>query len=118
MRSLIYPLIESFDAATPDSTCDVRFVTTQPTQALTMMNSDLLNRSAELLAQNIRETVGDDLSAQMQTLWKRVTGNPVKSDQVKVAKNFMNKIKRNGASDEKALQQLCLIMLNLNEFIY
>ena len=118
MRSLIYPLIESFDAATPDSTCDVRFVTTQSTQALTMMNSDLLNRSAELLAQNIREHVGNDLNAQMQTLWERVTGNPVKLNQIKVAQGFMNKMKATGATDEKSLQQLCLIMLNLNEFIY
>lgn len=118
MRSLIYPLIESFDAATPDATCDVRFVTTQPTQALTMLNSDLLNRSAELLAQNIREEVGNDLNAQMQTLWERVTGNPVKFDQIKVARDFMSKMKNAGSTDEKSLQQLCLIMLNLNEFIY
>ena len=118
MRSLIYPLIESFDAATPDSSCDVRFITTQPTQALTMMNSELLNKSAELMAQNVREKSGDDLNAQMNFLWEKVTGNKVKEDQINVARTFMAEMKKNGASDERALQQLCLILLNLNEFIY
>ena len=118
MRSLIYPLIESFDAATPDTTCDVRFVTTQPTQALTMMNSELLNKSAELMAQNVRESAGQGIDSQMNYLWEKVTGNKVKPDQIKTALAFMAKMKAAGASEERALQQLCLIMLNLNEFIY
>ena len=118
MRSLIYPLIESFDAATPDASCDVRFITTQPTQALTMMNSELLNKSAELMAQNVREKSGNDLDAQMNFLWEKVTGNKVNESQIQTARDFLAEMKKNGASDERALQQLCLIMLNLNEFIY
>ena len=31
-RSLRLPILESFDAAEPDTTCPVRFVTVQPTQ--------------------------------------------------------------------------------------
>ncbi|MCM8528284.1 MAG: DUF1553 domain-containing protein, partial [Lentisphaeraceae bacterium] len=118
MRSLIYPLIESFDAATIDTTCDVRFITTQPTQALTMMNSELLNKSAELMAQNVREKGGESIESQMYFLWEKVTGNKVKDEQIEIAKTFMAEMRKNGASDERALQQLCLIMLNLNEFIY
>ena len=118
MRSLIYPLIESFDAATPDATCDVRFITTQPTQALTMMNSDLLNKSAELMSHNVRENAGSQLDKQMAYLWEQVTGHKVKQSDIDIAKNFISKMKANGASEEKSLQQLCLIMLNLNEFIY
>ena len=38
-RSLITPILADFDLADTDTTCPVRFVTTQPTQALGMMNS-------------------------------------------------------------------------------
>jgi mono/diheme cytochrome c family protein len=118
MRSLIFPLVESFDAATTDSSCAVRFQTTLPTQALTMMNGELLNQSAELMAQNVRESAGTDLQAQLGYLWSRVTGKKISPSQVQTGLAFMKKIKTLGASDEKSLQQLCLIVLNLNEFIY
>ena len=118
MRSLIFPLVESFDAANPDSTCAVRFETTLPTQALTMLNGELLNRSAELMAQNVRENAGETIQQQMSYLWPKVTGRHVSADQIKTGIDFIKKMKKLGATDEKALQQLCLIMLNLNEFIF
>src|SRR5262249_48776418 len=37
-RSLLYPLLESFDLAEPDRPTPVRFSSTQPTQALLMLN--------------------------------------------------------------------------------
>ena len=118
MRSLIYPLVESFDAASPDSSCAVRFQTTLPTQALTMINSELLNKAAEQMAQNIRQQAGAKLPDQVRSLWTRVTGRQINDSQLKTAKDFMAKMKTLKANDQKALQQLCLIMLNLNEFVY
>ena len=118
MRSLIFPLVESFDAATTDTSCAVRFETTLPTQALTMLNGELLNKSAELMAQNVQERVGKDIQKQMEFLWGRVTGKKISQAQIETGKAFMAKMKSLGSSDEKALQQFCLIMLNLNEFIY
>ncbi|MCM8541635.1 MAG: DUF1553 domain-containing protein, partial [Lentisphaeraceae bacterium] len=118
MRSLIFPLNEAFDSANTDSTCAVRFTTTTPSQALTMMNSELLNKSAELMAQTVREKAGADIESQLHYLWPQVTGKDITPDQIKTAKAFITKLKSLKASDEKALQQLCLIMLNLNEFIY
>src|SRR5207244_6282332 len=49
-RSLLTPLLERFDVAETDRSSPVRFATTQPTQALTMINSTFLNKQAELLA--------------------------------------------------------------------
>ena len=118
MRSLIFPLVESFDAATPDSSCAVRFETTLPTQALTMMNGELLNKSAELMAQDVRENAGKSLVDQVNYLWPQVTGQKPGKDDIKTAADFIAKMKTLKVNDEKALQQLCLIMLNLNEFIY
>ena len=49
-RSLAVPFLNAFDAADPDSSCPVRFTTTQPTQALAMLNSDFLNDQAKVFA--------------------------------------------------------------------
>jgi len=118
MRSLIFPLVESFDAASPDSSCAVRFETTLPTQALTMMNGELLNKSAEIMAQSVRENAGANIGDQVKYLWPQVTGQQPNTEQVKTAGDFITKMKKLNLNDERALQQLCLIMLNLNEFIY
>ena len=118
MRSLLFPLNEAFDSANTDASCAVRFATTTPSQALTMMNGELINKSAELMAQNVLENAGDDITAQVRYLWPQATGHLPKDDQIKTAKAFILKMRQLGSSKEKSLQQLCLIILNLNEFIY
>ena len=45
-RSLILPILESFDLAETDRSSPVRFATTQPTQALGMLNGTFMNRQA------------------------------------------------------------------------
>ena len=61
-RSLAVPLLAVFDAADTDSSCPVRFATTQPTQALTMLNSEFLNKQAAIFASDVREQATDDAS--------------------------------------------------------
>jgi hypothetical protein len=46
-RSLSVPILAAFDAADVDASCPVRFTTTQPTQALSMLNGDFLNAQAQ-----------------------------------------------------------------------
>ena len=54
-------MLTSFDLADTDLSCPVRFTTTQPTQALTMLNSDFTNEQAVLLAGRLRgETDGSN----------------------------------------------------------
>ena len=45
-RSLVLPILESFDLAETDRSTPVRFATTQPTQALGMLNGPFMNRQA------------------------------------------------------------------------
>ena len=47
-------LLTAFDLADTDTTCPVRFVTTQPTQALTMLNSDFTGREAAQFGDRLR----------------------------------------------------------------
>ena len=59
-RSLAVPLLAVFDAPDPDAPCPVRFTTTQPTQALGMLNSDFVNQQAKLFADAVTKEAGGD----------------------------------------------------------
>ena len=54
-RSLVEPLMADFDFADVDSSCPVRFTTTQPTQSLNLMNSEFTNRQAANFANFLKQ---------------------------------------------------------------
>ncbi|MDA1232046.1 MAG: PSD1 and planctomycete cytochrome C domain-containing protein, partial [Planctomycetota bacterium] len=72
-RSLLDPLLESFDMADTDQTCPVRFATTQPTQALGLLNSEFILEQASIFADMLNEAHPDSIDAQIRTALKRVT---------------------------------------------
>lgn len=117
-RSLLTPILVRFDAADPDTSCPVRFVTTQPTQALTMMNSELMQREARTFAEMVRREVGDDPAEQVALALRRVYQRSPSVVQVARGVELMNELRAQGLSPEQALQNFCLVALNLNEFIY
>ncbi len=67
-RSLLMPLLDNFDLAEPDRTTPVRFTSTQPTQALTLLNSEFANKQAALLAERLRKEAGPDVGRQQVRL--------------------------------------------------
>ena len=64
-RSLAVPMIASFDGPDSDVSCPARFVTTQPTQALGMLNSDFVNEEAGHLARYLQDRAGENREAQV-----------------------------------------------------
>ncbi len=117
-RSLNEPFLASFDWADTDNTCDVRFVTTVPTQTLTMMNSKFLNDSAEVLAARLQEEQPNDTSAQVTRAITLATSRPATKEDVADGLKLIEHFTKNGIDENKALQRLCLLVLNLNEFVY
>ena len=117
-RSLLDPLLESFDFADTDQTCPVRFVTTQPTQALGMLNSEFLQQQAEAFAQSLRKSA-DSAEKQVEIALARVTQRTPTSEEIARGLKLMESLrKENNMNDDQALRYFCLLALNLNEFIY
>jgi cytochrome c553 len=118
-RSLLTPILESFDVAETDRSSPVRFATTQPTQALGMLNSDFLNKQAALLAKRLRHEAGDEVTKQVQLALNLITGRPPTATEVlrgvKLVDSFKN---QDQVGAEAALKYYCLLVLNLNEFVY
>jgi len=118
-RSLVPPLLAAFDLPETDFTCPVRFVSTQPTQSLTMLNSELVNEQAEVFAAYLREHAPGDPRGQVALALRRVTQREPLPVEVDRGVALMKRLKaEHGASDDVALAQFCLMALNLNEFIY
>ena len=118
-RSLAVPLLASFDAADVDATCPVRFATTQPTQALGLLNGDFLNDQARLFAADVRAKVGDDPAARVRLILRRVSQREPTPIEVERGVEFLARLQaRHGLDDSESLAKFCLLALNLNEFVY
>ena len=118
-RSLQDPILLSHDAADTDTTCPVRFTTTVPTQALTMINGAFVNDSALTFAERIRRQAGDSLQDQIRHGLSVVFSRTPRPEEVKAGVRMVEEVKTAGnLSDKDALDRFALLALNLNEFIY
>jgi mono/diheme cytochrome c family protein len=118
-RSLIVPILAAFDGADPDGTCAVRFATTQPTQALTLLNGEFGNEQARLFAARLsRQVASDSTSLVREGLWRVLQREPT-SVEIERGVAFLARLRtRDRVEPGEALRLFCLLALNLNEFIY
>lgn len=117
-RSLLTPLLEAFDLADPDSTCDARFVTTQPAQALAMLNGKFVNDQAAHFADRLRREAGDQPDAQIRRAWQLALGREPDEASQRDALALFDALQQHGVPREKVLDYYCLLVFNLNEFLY
>ncbi len=111
-------MLTTFDFADTDSSCAVRFSTTVPTQALTMLNSKFVNDQAEIFAARLAKeakTIEEQVRRGIEIATSRpVTPNEV-ADGVKMFEEFQREL---GVDAKTALERYCLLLLNLNEFFF
>jgi len=118
-RSLLPPMLESLDLADTDLSCPVRLTTTQPTQALNMLNSRFTAERAAALADRVREDAGADPAVQVRRALRLAVGRDPADAEVEQLLELLRKLEReHGLGPEAALEKLCLVILNLNEFVY
>lgn len=118
-RSLAVPLLASFDAADTDFSCPVRFATTQPTQALGMLNSAFVNAQAKQFADYLYKNAGTDRTGQIRFgLWRVLQREPTAHEVARGVRFLTTATLKYGYSPQQALRLYCVILLNLNEFIY
>ncbi|MDB5346840.1 MAG: hypothetical protein JWP89_5217 [Schlesneria sp.] len=118
-RSMVLPILSDFDFADTDSSCAARFVTTQPTQALAMLNGKFLNDQASEFAKRLRKEAGDDLRRQVSLGYRLALCHEPDAKLVDRGLTLIDTLqKKHGKSADQALDQFCLMVLNLNEFMY
>jgi hypothetical protein len=118
-RSLLHPLLEGFDFADTDNTCPVRFVTTQPTQSLTMLNGEFTGDQARAFARRLLDEAPNDTARQVERGLELATQRPVKKEEIDRGIAFVESLETDEQlSHAESLGYFCLMLLNLNEFVY
>ena len=105
-------------------------MTTQPTQALGMMNGGFLHAQARAFAQRVRrEALGtgtqpspqadDDTAALVRRALEIALVRTVADDEVASGVALVDRLEdQDGVGPSRAFELYCLMILNLNEFIY
>jgi hypothetical protein len=118
-RSLLSPVLLSFDLAETDRSTPVRFATTQPTQALGMLNGSFFNDQARTLADRIRAEIGSEPREQVRRVLHRVTSRPPSDREISQGVALLQSLtSEEGLGATAALDAFCLLAFNLNEFLY
>jgi hypothetical protein len=118
-RSLLLPLHTAFDFPDVDTSCEARFVTVQPGQALTLLNGEFATAAAVKLAARVTTEVGEESRRQVPRALELALGRPATDDEVAEGSGLVARLrKEHGLSPRNALQQWCLIVLNLAEYTY
>ena len=118
-RSVLTPLLTAFDFPDVDASCEARFVTTQPGQALAMLNGDFLNEQAGELADRVVAQAGAQPRAQVAEAIRLSLMRPATEDEISEGLALLTQItQEHGLEPREALRYWCLTVLNLNEFVY
>jgi hypothetical protein len=118
-RSLLTPILQSFDMADTDFPCPVRFATTQPTQALSLMNGTWVREQAKQLGDFVRRERAGELRAQVELALARAWQRAPRTAEVERGLALIEALVREDElATEAALDQLCLVLLNTNEFFF
>ncbi|MCY3004556.1 MAG: DUF1553 domain-containing protein [Planctomycetota bacterium] len=118
-RSLLVPMLSNFDFPDPDVSCEARFITTQPGQALGMLNSDFLHSQSEEFAKRLQAQAPEDLDGQIRLAHQLAIARSPSADEVARSKKLIEQLQtKHQLSPDKALAFFCLYVYNLNEFSY
>ncbi|HMO84813.1 MAG TPA: DUF1553 domain-containing protein, partial [Lacipirellulaceae bacterium] len=118
-RSLLPPLLTAFDFPDVDLSCEGRFVTTQPGQALALLNGEFFHEQARHLAERVRTEVPEEWPAQAARAVELALLRPADVEETAAAVALAERLElQHGQSPEDALRWWCLAVLNLNEFVY
>lgn len=118
-RSLLPPQLVAFDFPDVDSSCEARFVTTQPGQALAMLHGEFLQEQAARLAERAAAEAGPKPREQIAHAIRLALGRAASAAEIDAGVKLCNKlIQRHSQSQDAAMKYWCLAVFNMNEFVY
>jgi len=110
-RSVRLPLLTAFDQPDAVTSCPVRPVSTHALQALSLFNSDFMKEQSQAFADRLqKECKKNTPTCEVNAAWKLALARTPSAAEQKLAKQFFAK----GGN----LVDMCLALLNRNEFVY
>ena len=121
-RAIPLPEFRLLGMADPSVSTAKRVVATTAVQALVMFNGRLVHEQAGALAKRLVADVGDQPEDQVRRLVELALCREATAEERQILVRFLTKHPRAGQRDAGgvpvALQSLCLVILNTNEFVY
>jgi hypothetical protein len=115
-RSLIPPLMTTFDFCDTTRPIAQRDVTTVAPQALTLLNNEFVHEQSLAMATRLAELTREE---QVRQAWRIAFGRPPRVGERRAALEHLEAQERHIRGDRKmALASLCHVLLNANEFMY
>ncbi|PYV19421.1 MAG: hypothetical protein DMG07_01890 [Acidobacteria bacterium] len=110
-RGLPFPMFEVFDLPDQNVTCPKRYVSTVPTQALTLLNDTFVLAQARNFAERIAREAGTESDRQVTRAYRLALARDPSEEERRVTLEFL-------AQPGRGLADLAHVLLNLNEFVY
>jgi mono/diheme cytochrome c family protein len=118
-RSLLTPMLSVFDLPDTDRSCEARFTTLQPGQALSLLNSEFVHTQAKRLATRIRQTIDGGARQKLIAAFKLVFARNATPEEIEDVMELIRKLETDHSkSPDESFELACLSMLNWNEFIF
>jgi hypothetical protein len=112
-RSMVVPFFEVFDLCDTTRTSAQRLTTTVAPQALSLFNGELVQKQASHLADRLEREAGENQEKQLELGFQLTVCRPPSPTESAALLNFLQQGDR-----RQALEQVCRVLFNLNEFVY
>jgi hypothetical protein len=126
-RSLLLPLMTTFDFADTTQPVAQRTISTVAPQALALLNNEFVHQQSRALAARVVAEAGDSPVAQIeQAWWLALSRAPTDRERASTLAHLQSQQAHSiepaegdpPQSPQTPLESLCHVLLNLNEFIY
>ena len=118
-RSLLPPLLTAFDFPDVDASCETRFMTTQPGQALSLLHDRFVLDASDKMATRIEQKAGGQPRARVAEAVSLALARPPTDEEIADGTRLVERLQsQHGRSPHDALKYWCLTILNSNEFLY
>jgi mono/diheme cytochrome c family protein len=118
-RSLLTPMLSVFDLPDTDRSCEARFTTLQPGQALSLLNSEFVHTQAKRLATRINQMIDGGAKQKLTAAFELVYARNATQEEIESVMELISKLETEyKKSADESFELACLSMLNWNEFIF
>ena len=133
-RSRPLSVMDTFGRPAMAPNCDMRRPSTNSTQSLLMMNSDLVVEYSRFMAERLQAETPDNVVLQIQNAWKLIYSRNASDSEISMANQFVEQqtaalaaataYKQNvknppkRSAQQEAMAMMCQMLLSSNEFLY
>ena len=117
-RSLLTPILTAFDFPDPDLTCEDRFVTLQPGQALALLNSTFVHEQAKRLATSVGGVELDNKELIRRVIATVLSREATEAEVASGSELITTLQTADDLSRQRAVELYCLTVMNWNEFLF